>query len=123
MPSAARVYRLALYGHEFVQVGTDGGLFEHPVPMSEIVLANGERAEVLVRATGAPGSRAVLRALPYDRYVPQTRPINWDASRDLLTLQYSADAPVPAVTIPERLRVVPARSTARSSSRAPMYPL
>src|SRR5487761_1915837 len=30
--SAAREYRLALTGREFLQVGTDGGLFERPVP-------------------------------------------------------------------------------------------
>jgi bilirubin oxidase len=115
--SAARVYRLALEGHAFLQVGTDGGLFEHPVPLREIVLANGERAELLVRATGTPGSRAVLRTLPYDRYVPQTRPANWNVPRDLLTLQYSDDAPITPAEIPTRLRVVPALDTTKVTAR------
>ena len=115
--SAARVYRLALEGHEFLQVGTDGGLFEHPVPVRELVLANGERAELLVRATGAPGSRAVLRTLPYDRYVPQTRPADWNVPRDLLTLQVSDDAPVAALTIPARLRPIPALDTTKVTAR------
>lgn len=55
--SGARIYRLALSGHTFLHVGSDGGLFERPVEVDEIVLANGERAELLVRGTGAPGSR------------------------------------------------------------------
>ena len=115
--SAARVYRLALEGYEFLYVGTDGGLFERPVGVKEIVLANSERAEILVRATGAPGSRAVLRALPYDRYVPQTRPPDWDTPRDLLTLQYTDETPVAPVALPSRLRAVPALDTTKATVR------
>jgi len=115
--AAARVYRLALDGHELLQVGTDDGLFERPVPVNEIVLANAERVEVLVRGTGAPGSRAALRTLPYDRYVPQTRPANWNVPRDLLTLQYTADTPVAPVPVPSRLRPVPALDTAQATVR------
>jgi suppressor of ftsI len=77
--SGARIYRLALEGHTLLHVGSDGGLFERPVEVDEIVLANGERAELLVRGTGTPGSRAVLRTLPYDRYMPQTRPDDWSS--------------------------------------------
>ena len=115
--SAARIYRLSLAGHELVQVGTDGGLFEHPVPLHDIVLANASRVEVLVRATGAPGSRAVLQTLPYDRYVPQTRPADWNVPRDLLTLQYTDEAPVAPVEVPARLRAVPALDTTKVTAR------
>ena len=105
--SGARVYRLALSGHTFLHVGSDGGLFEHPREVEEITLANTERAELLVRGTGAPGSEATLRALPYDRYMPQFRPDDWDQTRSVLTLQYTAAAPVEPPSIPERLRAVP----------------
>ena len=109
--SAARVYRLALDGHTFLHVGSDGGLFERPVEVSEILLANGERAELLVRGTAAPGSRAVLQTLPYDRYIPQTRPKDWTRPRDLVAVQYTTDAPVPMVAVPNVLRHVPALDT------------
>jgi FtsP/CotA-like multicopper oxidase with cupredoxin domain len=79
--SAARYYRLFLPGHPFLQVGTDGGLFEHPVVRSEILLTVSEQVELLVQGSGAPGSRSVLQSLPYDRYVPQTRPKDWDHPR------------------------------------------
>ena len=104
--SGARMYRLALAGHTFLHVGSDGGLFERPVERTEIVLGNGERAEVLVRGVGAPGGRASLQALPYDRYIPQTRPQDWASTRDVLALQYSAGAPVRAPEIPATLRAV-----------------
>jgi FtsP/CotA-like multicopper oxidase with cupredoxin domain len=105
--SAARVYRLSLPGHTFLHVGNDGGLFEHPVVRDEIVLANSERVELLVRATGAPGDVSVLQTLPYNRYIPQTRPPDWERPRDLLTLRYTNEPPVPSQVIPEVLRPIP----------------
>ncbi len=115
--SGARMYRLSLPGHEFIQVGTDGGWIENPVPMQEVLLAPAERAEVLVRATGAPGTRAVLEDLPYDRYVQQTRPADWNTTRHVLTLQYTNDAPVKPVAIPAHLRVVPRLDTNAATVR------
>jgi suppressor of ftsI len=110
--SGARIYRLAIPGHTFVQVGTDGGLFEKPRELDEIILANGERAELLVRGAAAPGTRTVLRTLPYDRYMPRTRPADWARPRDLLALQYSAKPAVSealpaAEMLPDRMRHVP----------------
>jgi bilirubin oxidase len=102
--SAARVYRLAIPGHELLHVGTDGGLFEKPVATDEVVIANSERVEILVRGTEAPGTRTTLQDLPYDRYIPQTRPAGWDKPRELLTLEYSADLPVAPIEIPRTLR-------------------
>ena len=109
--SAARIYRLAIPGHQLLHVGTDGGLFEHPVETSEILLSVGERAEILVRGTEAPGTRTTLQLLPYDRYIPQTKPRNWNQPRELLTLQYSAAKPVASAVIPKRLRAVPPLDT------------
>lgn len=105
--SGARVYRLSLEDHALLHVGSDGGLFERPVEVEEIVLANTERVEVLVRGTAAPGSRSGLRTLPYDRYRPLTRPEEWDEPRDLLTLRYTDRPPVDPIEIPPRLRSVP----------------
>lgn len=113
--AASRVYRLAIEGQTFLHVGSDGGLFEHPVEVDEIVIANSERVEVLVRGTGAPGSSTVLETLPYDRYMPQTRPADWNQPRELLTLQYSASPPVTAEPVPETLRPIPPLNPADAS--------
>jgi FtsP/CotA-like multicopper oxidase with cupredoxin domain len=110
--SGARIYRLAIPGHSFVHVGSDGGLFERPVEVEEILLANGERAELLVQGTGDPGSQVLLRALPYDRYLTLTRPPDWAEPRDLLILQYAASSAEERVAIPDRLRPVPPLDTA-----------
>ncbi|NIP81776.1 MAG: multicopper oxidase domain-containing protein, partial [Gemmatimonadetes bacterium] len=105
--SGARVYRLALPGHTFLHVGSDGGLFERPVERQEVLLANTERVELLVRGGAEPGSRIVLQDLPYDRYRPLTRPDDWDETRRLLTLAYGDESPMEAPAIPDRLRPVP----------------
>ena len=114
--SAARIYRLGLEGHRFVHVGSDGGLFELPVEADEILLGVGERAELLVRGTGSPGSRAVLRALPYHRYIPQTAPPDWEVARELAVVQYSDLAPVTAPPIPTTLRRIPELDPAQSTA-------
>jgi bilirubin oxidase len=110
--TAARVYRLAIPGQSFLHVANDGGLFERPVEVKEILLANSERVELLVRGTGAPGTATVLQTLPYDRYVPQTKPKDWNVTRDLLTLKYASAPPARPVAIPAVLRPVPALDTA-----------
>ncbi|HEV7595226.1 MAG TPA: multicopper oxidase family protein [Gemmatimonadaceae bacterium] len=114
--SAGRIYRLALPGRAFVQVGTDGGLFEKPVEVKDIVLATGERVEVIVRGTDPPGTKTTLQNLPYDRYAPQTRPTDWETTRDLLTLQTTDEAPVTPIAIPATLRKIIPLDTAKSTA-------
>lgn len=63
--SNARYYRLALENHPLYLIATDGGFVEKPVELRELLLAPGERAEVLIRLTQAGSFR--LQALPYDR--------------------------------------------------------
>lgn len=115
--SAARVYRLAIPGQELLHIGDDGGLFEKPVSQSEILLANSERVEVLVRGSGAAGSQTTLETLPYDRYVPQTRPADWNQPHSLLTLQVADVPPVTAVALPDVLRPIAALDTTAVTNR------
>lgn len=65
--STARPYRLAFDDLPLHLIATDGGLVERPVALRELLLAPGERAEVLVRPS-APGTYP-LRLLPYDNGV------------------------------------------------------
>jgi len=114
--SPARVYRLALTDQQLLHVGDDGGLFERPVEAADLVLANSERVEVLVRGQ-APGSRSTLQDLPYDRYAPQTRPADWNSTHPLLALEYGAAGPLKAAPIPATLRVIPPVDTSHVFAR------
>jgi FtsP/CotA-like multicopper oxidase with cupredoxin domain len=113
--SAARVYRLAVSGQTVLHVGSDDGLFEHAVERKDILVANSERVELLVRGTGQPGSTAQLTDLPYDRYMPQTRPADWNTPHVLLDLRYGKQAVRTPVTLPATFRVVPALDTASAT--------
>ena len=111
--SAARIYRLAIPGQTMLHVGDDGGLFEHPREVTDILLANSERVELLIRGTRPPGSRTSLQTLPYDRYDPHTRPDDWETAHDLLSLRYRQETPLPPMALPSVMRRVVALDTAR----------
>lgn len=61
----ARIFGLALSnGAPFTLIGTDGGLLQSPVPVSQIDLGPGEPADVIVDFRGiVPGSSVFLRDL------------------------------------------------------------
>jgi FtsP/CotA-like multicopper oxidase with cupredoxin domain len=61
--SNARFYHVVIpAGLKVYQIGTDGGLLDAPVRMSELLVAPAERADLLVDLRGvAPGTRFVLR--------------------------------------------------------------
>ncbi len=63
--SNARYYRLKLEQHPMYLIATDGGFIEKPVMFEELLLAPGERAEVMVQLTRAGSFR--LQNLPYAR--------------------------------------------------------
>lgn len=64
--SAARFYRLSLENHPFYLIATDGRAVAEPIELDELLLAPGERAEVLVQGNREPGQYRLLN-LPYDR--------------------------------------------------------
>jgi spore coat protein A len=57
----ARIFRLALSnGQEFHQIGTDLGLLSAPAPLKQLLIAPGERADLIVDFTGHAGERIVV---------------------------------------------------------------
>lgn len=64
--SSARYVRLALRGHAFALLGTDGGLIERPVSMTEVLLTPGDRVDIAV-GPFTEGESIAVETLPYDR--------------------------------------------------------
>ena len=58
-----------------MHVGSDGGLFEHPVEVAELLLAPSERAEFLVRLAERFNVR--VWGQDWERYATK---LNWDGS-------------------------------------------
>jgi len=103
----ARYLRLALSGHTFTLIGTDGGLLQSPVPgLDEILLAPAQRVEVIVTAGLTAGASAVLQSLPYERGTMGLGMMGVGSSTiPLLTVNYSQSAVLP-IAIPTELRPI-----------------
>jgi FtsP/CotA-like multicopper oxidase with cupredoxin domain len=111
---SARYLRLSLgAGHRFAQVGTDGGLLEQPRDdLTELLLAPGERTELIVRAGMGPAD-AVLTAGVYDRrkMAMSHGSLPPQPDRALADVRFeppsAAGNPLAPRAIPTSLRIVP----------------
>jgi FtsP/CotA-like multicopper oxidase with cupredoxin domain len=63
----SRYYQVGIEGQRFLRIGGDGGLLSSPQELERIVLTPGERADVVLVPTGAPGTEIPVRWIPYDR--------------------------------------------------------
>ncbi len=72
-----RYFNLELPGHVFTVIGFDGGLLAAPYETTTLLLAPGERYDVLVELAGSEGDELALRTLHYDRghNIPDPGPI------------------------------------------------
>ena len=93
---SARYYRLALPGHRFTVIGTDGGPVTTPRTSDELLLVPGDRLDVLVDGVGAPGSATTLRNLPYER----GHGAGLAEAADILRVQYAGDTALPRLAAP-----------------------
>lgn len=105
--SPAGHYRLRLENHPLHLIATDGHFLESPVALEELVLAPGNRADVLVQLTGHSPVR--LLALDYD--IPEWVPFS---VQPLMTIRPPARQqwlPLPGFLAPVE-RLDPARAVA-----------
>lgn len=101
--SNARVYRLGFTdGRTFHQVATDAGLLTRPQAMERLLLAPGERAEIVVDFE--PGDETVLRSFApgLDLGFPTERFMGGDDTFDILALRAARELP-DAPALPTRI--------------------
>ena len=87
--------RLTLDGHTFSQISQDGIAFPEPKPRKELLMAPGNRAEVLIKVEG-PGTYK-LNALAYDQGHP-----GGEMPQELMLTMVSSGAPESG-SLPTRL--------------------
>lgn len=87
-----RYFNLSLAGHSFLVVGWDGGLIPSPYVTEKLLVAPGERYDVLVTFDRRPEGHLALQTLYYDRghNTPDPGP------KDLLEVSYGPSGPAPA---------------------------
>src|SRR5512143_1191504 len=57
----ARILNLDIGGARMWQIGAEGGLWDKPVPVTRLVLAPAERADVVVDFSGLAGARLLMK--------------------------------------------------------------
>jgi FtsP/CotA-like multicopper oxidase with cupredoxin domain len=97
--ASARYVRLSIGGRPFTILGTDGGLIEKPVTVSEVLLVPADRVDLAV-GPFAEGETLRIESLPYNR-----RSIARVRVEPFATLRVGPPAESRAV-IPERLREI-----------------
>lgn len=97
--SSARYFTLHLGGRPFAIIGTDGGLIEQPVPVTEVLITPGERVDIVV-GPFAEGEVIPLASLPYNRMTFLKA-----KGEQFATIQVGAPRPSEAF-IPETLRTI-----------------
>ena len=99
----SRYFELELGDESFTQIGGDGGLQERPTKRETVVLAAGERADVIVTPHAARGKDLTLRALLFDRGYGS---VEYRQPEDLVTVKMSSMPEQAAVTLPEVRRAI-----------------
>ncbi|MFT3772625.1 MAG: multicopper oxidase family protein [Minicystis sp.] len=92
----ARFFNLALAGYTFRVIGTDGGLMPQPYDTERLLVAPGERYDVVLIPKGQAGDEVVLTSEPYDRGhdTGKAKPV------ELATLRISTEAPLSGRVLP-----------------------
>ena len=93
----SRHFQIDIGGQSFTTIGADGGLLEYSVRNDTLVLAAGERADVIVSPRGAPGTELLAYSIPYNRGYGS---VEYRQTEDLFTIALAdlpayAGAPLP----------------------------
>ena len=119
--SNARIYYIGFDdGREFHQIATDGGFLEAPLQTNRVVLAPGERAEVLVDFSD--GADVVLKSYPEAGLLETIGSYFGGIGTGNLQLLKIVPQPPSRVShgLPERLKSVPRIDAAQAAKTRPM---
>lgn len=89
----------------FMVIGVDGGGLEYSVQRDHLVLAPGERMDVLVAPRAEPGAPLLLRVVPFNRGFGSTE---FRTVEDLMTLVPAALPPLAVAPLPKLRRAISA---------------
>lgn len=102
--SKSRYFDLVLGGAQpFMVIGVDGGLLENSVQRDHLVLAPGERLDVLLTPHSEDGTPLILQAVPFNRGFGS---VEFRSIEDLMTLTPSALPAMPPVVLPQVRRAI-----------------
>ncbi len=101
--SKSRFFYLDLGGQLFTRIGGDGGLQERPETADLVLVTAGERVDLLVRPTGAPGSELVLQSTLYNRGYGS---VEGRSVESLMTIHFTDEPALEEVALPTVTRTI-----------------
>ena len=104
--SSARFYNLKFSnGMKFWQIGTDGGYLNKPVPLTSLLIAPGERADILVDFTDISKGTTIILQNDANAPYPMGDPPDAETVGQLMqfTVHHNADMTMPPL-LPKTLR-------------------
>lgn len=106
--SNARFYNLSLSNKQsFIQIGSDGGYLRNPVTLQSILLAPGERADLLVDFSKLnPGTKIVILNNARSPF-PQGTPADPQTTGQLIQFTVLNTTPAAPKTLPDTLNIIP----------------
>lgn len=106
--STARFYNLSLSNKQtFTQIGSDGGYLPAPVVLNSLLIAPGERADILVDFSAvAPGTKVVLNNNAKTPY-PAGAPVNAKTTGQIMQFTVGATPAVAPAVLPATLNTMP----------------
>jgi spore coat protein A len=105
--SDSRFYNLWLQGGpQIVQVGTDGGLLNSPVPMNQLLLGPGERADVVVDFSAFAGRTLTLRNNARGPF-PKGDTVDPQTTGRIMQFRVGTTVTTPDLPLPTQLRPAP----------------
>lgn len=99
----SRFFKLYLDGQPFTIIGRDGGLQEYAEKTDGVVIATGERVDLIVTPTGAPKSELMLRSLLFNRGYGS---VEFRSDEDLFAVTFADLPSVETAARPEVRRVI-----------------
>lgn len=106
-----RFFNLRLPGHAWRVIGTDGGFLPKPYDVERLLVAPGERYDVMLIASGAPGSEIELMTEPYERGHDSGKSPPMRVAR----VSFPTDAPLAGRALPSSFPAIERLPTATKS--------
>lgn len=106
--SNARVYNLRLSNNQsFIQIGSDGGFLPFPVTMTELLIAPGERADILVDFSMLEPGTTIILTNDANAPFPNGNPPDPDTVGQIIQFTVLDTPIVPPTKLPAKLNKIP----------------
>jgi len=105
----SRFFQIDLDGQKMTRIGGDGGLMTKPVTLDTLIIAPGERADIVLAPTLKPGTELEVLSFPFNRGYGS---VEYRSVENLITLAMDTQAPLLGWTLSAPSREIAPISTA-----------